>query len=53
LFGASVGCIDVQSGATDEALKPLEHLAQCNVVQSGAAGYMVAAEGLEPPTPRV
>jgi hypothetical protein len=36
-----------------ESLEPLQDTAPSNLVQAGAAGYMVAAEGFEPPTPRV
>ena len=36
-----------------ETLEPLQNTALSNFVQSGATVFMVAAEGFEPPTPRV
>jgi len=48
LFATSAGCNEVQSGAEDEALEPLENMTIHNLVQSGATGCMVEAAGIEP-----
>ncbi len=36
-----------------EGLEPLQDVTSGNAVQSGVEGFLVAAEGFEPPTPRV
>lgn len=51
--GAQSGVAPCSPVLPSEGREPKQDVPSGNAVQSGAVGFLVAAEGFEPPTPRV